>query len=151
MEQGWTDMGPADTNRDIFSQPIFLLIPITIYLHQHIGHRYRYFHFGRYLADNWYVGRYMLIFWPMSMYFSQYFVDTNITDIQSSRYRYRYGRYTFCRYRYIGININISQIYRLTDIWVQPQWQEMIQHLSQIYTYQIFCDKVMKTKRPRSQ
>ena len=108
-------MGPADTDTDtdIFSQPIFLPIPIQIYLHQHIGHRYRYryFHFDRYLTDNWYFGRYMPIFWPISMYFNRYLADTDITDIQSSRYRYRYGRYRYpvCRYRYIGIGI--GQIY----------------------------------------
>ena len=52
---------------DILSQPIFLPIPIQIYLYQYIGHRYRYFHFCRYFADNCYLGRYMPIFWPISM------------------------------------------------------------------------------------
>ena len=56
------------------------------------------------------------------MYFCRYLADTDITDIQSSRYqcRYRYGRYRYpdCRYRYIGIGI--GHIYRLTDISVQP-------------------------------
>jgi hypothetical protein len=40
-------MGPADT--DICSRPIFLPIPILIYLDRHIGHQYRYF----YKADIW--------------------------------------------------------------------------------------------------
>ena len=112
-------MGPADTDTDIFSQPIFLPIPIQIYLHQHIGHRYRYqyFYFCRYLADNWYFDRYMPIFWPISMYFSRYFADTNITDIQSSRYRcrYLYGWYQYPVYQYRYVSI--GQIYQLTVIY----------------------------------
>ena len=110
-----TDMGLPDNDSDILSPPIFL--PIPIYLHQYIGHRYRYryFQFGQYFAENCYFGRYMPIFWPMSMYFKRY-----LADIQSSRYHYHYRydryRYPFCQYRYIGI----GQKYRLTDISVQP-------------------------------
>ena len=52
------------------------------------------------------------------MYFSQYLADTDITDIQSSRYQYQYlyghYRYPDCRYRYISIGI--SQIYRSNSI-----------------------------------
>ena len=57
-------MGPADTDIDIFSQPIFLPIPIPIYVKQYIGNRYgyRYFHICRYLADICrYIGRYPCI------------------------------------------------------------------------------------------
>jgi hypothetical protein len=66
----------------------------------------------------------MPILWPISMYFNQYLADTDITDLQRSRYRYwyRYGRYWYpvYRYRYICIGICISWIYQLTDISVQP-------------------------------
>jgi hypothetical protein len=109
-------MGPADidTDTDIFYQPISLRIPI--YLHLYISHRYRYFHFGRYMPK----------FWPISMHFNRYLADINITDIQSSRYRYRYrdGRYQYpvCRYRYPVcqyqyICISIGRIYWLTHIY----------------------------------
>jgi hypothetical protein len=56
-------MGPGET--DIFYDPIFL--PIPIYHHQHICHRYqyRYFQFGRY--NSWNFGRCMPILWVISM------------------------------------------------------------------------------------
>ena len=100
---------------DIFSKPIYLPIPIPIFFHQHTGHQYRYwyFHLGRYLADNC----------DFSRYFGWYpntLANTNITDIQSSQYWYRYCygqcRYPVCRYRY-------HLIYRLTDISSNPTTQ----------------------------
>ena len=57
-------------------------------------------------------------FLAISMYFTRYLADTDITNIQSSQYHYRY-RYPVCRYRYISI----GQIYCLTDISVQPYLQ----------------------------
>ena len=77
-----------------------------------------------------------VVFWPISMYFSRYLADTDITDIQSSRYqcRYRYGRYRYpdCRYRYIGI----GHIYRLTDISVQPY---KLAWMISIFLWIMFC------------
>ena len=68
-------MGPADTDTDIFCQPIFL--PIPIYLHQHIGHRYRYSQF----TD----------IWPISGILADILADIHVFSPIS--YRYRYNRY----------------------------------------------------------
>ena len=88
-------------------------------------YRYRYMFPANIFADtDIFAPTYWPIFWPISMNFSRYLADTDIIDIQSSRYHYRYWcdqyRYPVCRYLYIGMGIGISQKYRLTDISVQP-------------------------------
>ena len=69
-------MGPADTDTDIFCQPIFLPIPIPIYLHQHIGHRYRY----RYSQ--------FTDIWPISGILADILADIHVFSPISCRYRY---------------------------------------------------------------
>ena len=103
----------ADTN--ILSQPISL--PIPIYLHQHIGHWYHYFHFGWYVDNNWYFGRYMPIFRLISMYVSRYLLDNYI---QSSWYWYQYGwyQYPICQYRSnSNAKMSTTSSFCLNRIW----------------------------------
>jgi hypothetical protein len=48
-------------------------------MHQNICHQYRYQYLhSDYLANNWYFGFYILIFWAISMYFKRYLADTDI-------------------------------------------------------------------------
>ena len=119
-------MGPADTDTDIFSQPIFLPIPIQIYLHQHIGHRYwyRYFHFGRYLADNWhfcqYFGRYPCILtdiWPIP-----------ISSLQIPIYRYR--PYISSN-RYIGPTLQNIIIFRFEAYFLNFETSQLFANANQ--------------------
>jgi hypothetical protein len=79
--------------------PIWVqLILIQIYSHSRNYCRYRYRHIStKILATD--TDIFILpIFWPLPIYFNRCVTDTDINDINISRYRYGRYRYPVCRY-----------------------------------------------------